>query len=339
MTDELSLAGRATGIGSWPGGDAREATNVVIGELDSLPHLVELPGRGLGADLVGRAAALLVDLPLDVSTTAYQVAAHRGSVARRASDFLAEDLDVLEELWELGGHRGSDRLFKVQAVGPWTLAANIELATGRRVLTDSGAVRDFTESLAEGVSRHAREVARRLGVRVLVQFDEPSLPAVLAGELAGRSRFETVPAVPEPEALALLDCVIEAVGTDVIVHCCGHLPSDLLRRSRARAISFDVSTVTEGDFDGIGELIDSGKELILGLIPTTAPATGATWREFANPALTLIDRLGFPRSVLRERVSVSPTCGLAGSGEEWARQALRLVGDVSRAFQDDPESL
>ena len=51
----------ATGIGSWPGTSARQAAEIVVGELHTLPHLVELPARGVGADLIGRTLALLGD--------------------------------------------------------------------------------------------------------------------------------------------------------------------------------------------------------------------------------------------------------------------------------------
>ena len=59
--------GVGTGVGSMPGADPRAAAAVVNGELD-LAHLVELPGRGLGSDLIGRMAAILVDLPMDTAT-------------------------------------------------------------------------------------------------------------------------------------------------------------------------------------------------------------------------------------------------------------------------------
>ena len=72
---------------------------------------------------------------------------------------------------------------KVQAAGPWTLAAGVELHTGHRVLTDRGAVREFAASLAEGLRAHLAEVAARTGAAVLLQLDEPSLPAVLGGRL------------------------------------------------------------------------------------------------------------------------------------------------------------
>jgi hypothetical protein len=57
--------GTATGIGSLPGEDPREAARLVLGELP-VPHLPELPARGPHADLAGRGAALLADLPVDL---------------------------------------------------------------------------------------------------------------------------------------------------------------------------------------------------------------------------------------------------------------------------------
>ncbi|NUS42079.1 MAG: methionine synthase [Mycobacteriaceae bacterium] len=332
------FAGAATGIGSWPGSDPREAAATVVGELPALPHLVELPDRGVGADLLGRTGALLVDLYFDTTTRGYRLAARPGAAARRAHSLLREDLDALEEAWETAGLRGG--VVKVQAAGPLTLAAQVELAGGHRALTDRGAVRDFAESLAEGLGRHRDEVARRLGAEVVVQLDEPSLPAVLAGGLSGVSRLDTVPAVPEPEALAVLDAVIAGVGGPVGVHCCAAgVPWDLLRRSHADAVLVDLAHVDAAALDGIGEFLDSGADLVLGLIPTKAPTPAPTWRDAAAPALTLLDRVGFPRTVLRERVGVSPACGLGRAAPAWARTCLRLAGEVARAFAEDPESL
>ena len=61
----------ATGIGSMPGTDSREATNIVVGEFGVVPHVVELPTRGPGGDPVGRTAAMLagVDRTFEVETT------------------------------------------------------------------------------------------------------------------------------------------------------------------------------------------------------------------------------------------------------------------------------
>lgn len=332
--------GIATGVGSWPGTDPREAATTIIGELPELVHLVELPGRGAGSDMVGRASALLVDMCFDTTTRGYRLGSRPGATARRAHDLLRTDLDAIEESWETAGYAGTGRTVKVQAVGPLTLAAQVELANGHRVLTDSGAVRDLSESLAEGLSTHAAEVGKRLGAQVVVQLDEPSAPAVLDGSLRGASVLNTVRALPAPEALHILDTVVTAQPGPVLIHSCATPPPlEFLRGSAAAAIGFDLSTIGTGDLDAVGELLDTGKLLALGLVPTDAPATPPTWRRLAEPGVRLIDRLGFGRRTLSDRILVTPACGLASAPLSWARRALDLSADIARAYADDPESL
>lgn len=335
MTGKSFPVGVASGVGSWPGADPRQTAEIVVGELPELPHLAELPARGLGADLIGRVAALLVDLPLDTSTTGYRVASRPGPVTRLARDLLARDLDALEEAWELAGRRGTDTPVKVQAVGPLTLASQVEVVGGHRGLTDPGAVRDLTESLAEGVREHVADVSRRLGSPVLVQIDEPGLRSVLDGSLAGVSILQAPRAVPEPEALDVLRRVIESVGAPVLVHCCSASPPlDLLRRSGAEMIGVDVSLLRTADLDAMGEVLDAGLNLALGLVPATGPDQLPPWRDLARPAVTLVDRLGFPRSTLAHRVVVTPSCGLAGASGGRARRSLRAAAELARAFSD-----
>ena len=327
-----------------PGMDPVEAAAVVIGELPGLPHLPELPARGLGADIIGRSAALLVDLAVEEVPSGYRVTARPGGDHRRAVDLLRRDLDALEEAVERSGARPS--VVKVQAAGPWTLTAGIELPRGRRVLTDPGALRDFTESLVEGLAEHVSEVAKRTGASVVVQLDEPSLPTVLAGALPTPSGYGNVPAVPEPEARDLLRGVVEAVGATtgqpVVLHCCAPRPPvGLMASAGAGALSLDA-TLLDGlptaVADELGEAWDSGVVLFLGLVPSVDPGRPVTLAEVAGPALRLADRLGFARSRLAELAVPTPTCGMAGATASWATRALGLCRDLGKAFVEPPES-
>jgi methionine synthase II (cobalamin-independent) len=332
----------ATAIGSMPGVDPREAAAIVVGELPDLPHLPELPGRGLGADMVGRTAGLLVDLAVEVVPSAYRVTARPGTDHRTSVDHLRRDLDAFEEALEAT----SPALVKVQVAGPWTLASEVELPRGHRVMTDAGALRDFTESLAEGIGRHAAEVARRTGANVVVQLDEPALPSVLAGSLPTPSGLATVPAVAAPEARELLARVVEAIraatGQPVIVHCCAPRPPvALFRGAGADAIAIDA-TLLEGMpsvyADQLGEAWDDGCVFLLGLVPSTDPGRRLTLHDLARPALDLVDRLGFSRELLAERAVPTPTCGFAGATTAWARRGLELVRDLGKGFVEPPES-
>lgn len=325
-----------------PGTDALEAARIVIGELPALPHLPELPDRGAGADMIGRTAALLVDLALELVPSGYRVTSRAGADHRRGVDLLRADLDALEEAVDSAG--AHPEAIKLQAAGPWTLAAAVELHSGHKVLTDPGAVREFAASLAEGLREHAREVSRRLGAPTVVQLDEPGLPAVLAGGVPTASGFGTVPAVPESAALELLHSVLEALPVPRIVHCCAPRPPvALLRRAGADAVALDAELLTgapRATLDALGEAWDAGASVLLGLVPAVPPPLGQplTLAALTRPALDLVERLGLDRAVLAERCLPTPSCGLAGATPSWARQALTLARELGQAFLDPPAS-
>lgn len=336
----MSVYATATGVGSWPGSSAREAAEVVVGELHHLPHLVELPGRGVGADMIGRAGALLVDIAIDTVPRGYRIAPGRRSVTRRAVSLLDEDIDALEEAWERAGLRGSARTVKVQAPGPVTLAAHLELPGGHRAITDSGAVRDLARSLAEGMAALRAQLARRLEASVVVQFDEPSLPAALAGRLTGVTRFSPVHPVDEAVVTELLDECVAVVGGEVAVHsCAAGIPWKLLQRSAIAAVSVDVQALTAADLDGVGEFVESGRTVLLGVVPTAITGPRPTAEQIATTVAEVTDRLGFARAVLRDRIGVTPACGLAAATPAWARTAIELAQRAADAFAEDPEAV
>ena len=337
----MSVFATASGTGSWPGTAARQAAEVVVGELGAaMAHIVELPARGVGADIVGRAGALLIDVAIDTVPRGYRIAARPGAVTRRAVSLLDEDIDALEEAWETAGLRGSGRPVKVQAPGPITLAAELELANGHRAITDLGAVHDIAASLAEGVAAHRASVSRRLDTPVVVQFDEPSLPAAVAGRLTGVTTLSPVAPIDETLATTLLDTCAAAAGAEVSVHCCAAAsPWKVLQRSNIAAVSVDVSTLEAADLDAIAEFVESGRAIMLGVVSSSTPARRPSAEEVAAAVVAITDRLGFGRSALRDRIGVTPACGLAAATPQWARTAIGLARQAAEVFADDPDAI
>ncbi|RKN49430.1 methionine synthase [Micromonospora endolithica] len=333
MTDQAWPwpAGAATGIGSLPGTDIAEAQRVVLGELPALPHLPELPARGPGADLIGRTAGLLAELPVELYAGRWRVAPRPGRDLRRARDLMERDLDQLaEQAEEYAGP------VKVQVGGPLTLAASLELPIGGRLLRDPGAVRDLTGSLAEGVRGHVAAVRRRLPrASVLLQVDEPSLPTVLAGRVPTESGLGVYRPMGSDVARSLLRTVVDAAGVPVVVHCCApDLPLELIRSAGAVGVALDLETLT--DLDPLGEAIDAGLGLLAGAAPTRAPSAGRapTSAEVADRVRRVWDRLGFPPRRLAEQVVVTPACGLAGATEAYARAVLAACRDAGRRLAE-----
>jgi len=319
-----------------PGTSPAEAMRVVAGELPDFPHLPELPDRGPGADLTGRTAALLVEIPVEVTPRGWRLAEHPGRDLARARTMLSSDLDVMEEV--LDGFRG---VLKVQLCGPWTLAATLELPRTLNVaVADPGAVADLTASLAEGAAAHLAEVAKRVpGARIVVQFDEPALAAVAGGEVptaSGLSRLRAVEAETLRERLAQ---VIASTGNYTVVHSCSTaVPFGLIRAAGADGLSFDLSQLRRGEEDAVAEAAEAGLGLLTGVIPaapepaspgpaepagTIAPGDGsAEARQAAERVIRLWRRLGLPLDTCPEQAVITPACGLAGAPPEQARAAL-----------------
>ena len=315
-----------------PGTNPAEAMRVVAGELPDFPHLPELPDRGPGADLTGRTAALLVEIPVEVTARGWRLAERPGRDLARARTMLASDLDVMEEV--LDGFRGP---LKVQLCGPWTLAATLELPRTLNVaIADPGAVADLTASLAEGAAAHVAEVAKRVpGAQLVVQFDEPALAAVAGGEVptaSGLSRLRAVEAEVLRERLAQ---VIASTGKYTVVHSCSTgVPFGIIRAAGADGLSFDLSQLRRGEEDEVAEAAEAGLGLLTGVMPAvpapdagtagpTGPGDGsAEARQAAERVIRLWRRLGLPLDTCPEQAVITPACGLAGASPGQARAAL-----------------
>jgi hypothetical protein len=329
--------GVATGIGSLPGDSPDEAARTVAGELPDLPHLAELPDRGVGADMVGRSAGLLIDIFAEVVPSGWRVTRRPGRDTRRAKDFMEWDLDAATEQYA-----GADWV-KIQVCGPWTLAAQIEVASGNRALVDPGAVDDMAASLTQGLIEHLADLGSRLtGTSFVVQIDEPALPLVISGALSTPSGFGTVRAVDRSRVGHVLKSMTEALSDfPMIAHCCHpNAPLRLLAASGFDALSVDFTEIgtSAAKLDPIGELVEAGTVLLAGVLPGVAP-TGRKkeLQDWAVPVLGTFDRLGFPRETLSARVVPTPTCGLAGADQDWALAAMKISRELSHAFQDLPE--
>ncbi|MFF3858853.1 methionine synthase [Streptomyces sp. NPDC002209] len=327
------MTASATGIGSLPGGDAREAAKTVTGSFEDFPYLPELPARGPGADMIGRSLGLLVDMYAHVEPSGWRISDRPGRDSKRARSWLGEDLDALEEFTQ--GYTGR---LKVQAVGPWTLATALELHGGEAVLQDAGACRDLAGSLAEGLRDHLADVRKRIpGAQIVLQLDEPSLTAVLLGRVRSASKYRTYRAVDRQVVEGTLRELFAVHDGEVVVHSCApEVPFGLLRRAGATGVSFDFSLLTEREDDAIGEAVESGTKLFAGVVPgTDAP--------LSDPAGSVMGvrklwrRLGLAPGTLAESVVVTPSCGLAGASPAYARAVQAHCVRAARSLADNPE--
>ena len=312
---------RASGVGGMPGEDLRDAMQVILGEIGDLPFVPELPARGVGAEMIGRSLAMLEGLSVDLQPAGWRLTSGQSKDQRRARSLLAQDLDAVEELLP-----ASTPVLKQQVTGPWTLAATVERPRGDRILADHGARRELAESLAEGIAHHISDLRRRAPhASLVIQIDEPALPAVLAGAVPTASGFGKHRRVYDSDADRHLRMLTEAIarsGAASVAHCCAaRVPVDLLAGAGFGAISFDTGLARPDD--RWATAFESGVDLWLGAVstsdelPSAADVRRGVDRWFAD--------LGFDEDAYGERTVITPACGLASATRDNARAALTLA--------------
>lgn len=319
----------ASGIGSWPGTSVRDALGQVRELLQGeLPYLPELPARGPGADLLGRTAALLVELPVDLQPVGWRLVDRPGRDASRTAALWREDLDELAEAFD-----GYDGRLKLQVCGPWTLAAGLWLHRGERVIVDEGARRDLVDSLAEGVRQHVGAVRALVpDAQLVVQLDEPSLPTVLAGRLPTASGYGRLPSLDPQVAAAGLATVLDGHDGDTVIHCCAaDPPLALLRATGANALSIDTSLLGPRGWEGVAVAVEDGIGLHAGAVPTDG--SGQRAQDVADRLVDGWRRVGMPLSSLAD-VTVTPACGLAHADPRAALSIQRVAVEAARELED-----
>ncbi|MGL5929179.1 MAG: methionine synthase [Dermatophilaceae bacterium] len=331
--DDGTRVVRATGVGSWPGTSSREAVRTVRdlltdGDGLGIPYLPETPARGPGADIVGRGAGLLVDLPVDLQPSGWRLVDRPGRDAGRTAALLREDLDELAEAYD--GYTGP---LKVQVCGPFTLAATLQLPRGERVLTDRGATAELVASLAEGVRGHVADVRRLVpGADVVLQVDEPSIVAVLEGSLPTVSGYGRVRSVEPPVVTAGLREVTGAHDGRAVIHSCHPAaPLALLRSTGASAVSVDLTAASPARWESVAVTVEAGTAMWGGVLPTDGSGSATAAH---RAVLAGLERAGLGVDALA-RLVVTPACGLAALTPAGAQDVSRQALDTARRLTEE----
>lgn len=199
---------RASGRGDFPGDDLAEAMSRVEGELGAphLPFLPHLPALGWRSTPLARTLAVCEGLAFDGASFGWRMVHSGGRGAREstlAQDRLLSDINLLADRVgaqkkRFGSGQDTAPVYKIQLVGPLTLAASIYLPGGERAISDAGASRDLLESFLEGLERWAeslREALQAPRALIAVQLDESEFQRLMEGTIPTVSGFRSLSAL------------------------------------------------------------------------------------------------------------------------------------------------
>jgi methionine synthase II (cobalamin-independent) len=292
-------------------------------ELWDLPYLPELPSRGPGAEMIGRALGLL-EIGMERGTSRWQVAGTSGQDQRRARRMLRDDLDVLAEV--LDGYSGP---LKVSLAGPYTLLAYVDLARGEPMLVDPGARRDLVQAHLSAVADLVARLRSLVpGAQPVLQLDEPALGGVADGAIRSASGLRQCPPLEAEEyGRAYRDLAsLDAASAGLVVHSCAPAPLRALMDAGVKAFAVDADL--PGDVDLLAEHIDGGGDLWLGIVSTSPGATVPTSDQVVTRTLDWLRPLELGDR-LADHLTLTPACGLASFTPADALRVARTLREAS----------
>jgi methionine synthase II (cobalamin-independent) len=227
-------------------------------------------------------------------------------------------------------------------VGPLTLAASLEKASGGALVADHGARHELTESLAEGLRDLVADLRSRFpAAQCLLQLDEPMLPEVLSGRVPTPSGFASYRSVPTDEARTLLALVadqVRAAGAIPMLHsCAATVDVALVAGAGISALSIDLDAVSRADgeprrgldIDPWCEAVENGLVVYAGAVAATDAPSPVDPVDVTRRVLAFGHWLGLDEEGAARSLGVTPSCGLAGASPDWARRALEICRTVA----------
>lgn len=349
----------ATALGPWPGTDPVEAAKVSLGLFTRphLPVLVDLPARGVGSDPVGRTAALLVELPVDVQPYGWRFVDRAGHDLRRATSALSTDINVLADVAGAGEIHPED--LKIHVMGPVSLAASIHLHYGERALRDYGARRDVSQSLAAGLALHAEKLKTAVpGAALTLQIDEPEIAAALAGTIPTASGYRTLRSIPASALrttwTTFVTAAREAGFAQVAINlapAAASLPGDADPESQAAetaswrkaleialecgvdAVALPLTVLDTGHWEQLAGAIESGMRVWAGTVPASAGQLPPSYSALTERITRPWQGLGLAVSSLNQ-LRITPVGGLAQLTPPEARAVLNRTLEVADALSE-----
>ena len=313
----LFVGGTASGIGSLPHRNAREAAEFALRitpELPCIPTLPKLsPAEGMIAQAVvgirgisvGQYGSLLVDAdridPDEMVTTDFDHGAYTG---------LRAFLEVAH------GYEGP---IKWQFTGPVTL--------GLALLRAGVPARLAFEVAKKTVRTHVANIHQLLQSTFpqslqVVFIDEPDLALLMD---------ESFPIAPEP-AVDLISGALAIIegGATMGLHSCSSVDPSILTAAGPAILSLPVSSRLVDHAGALSEFLDRGGVIAWGVVPTNGPVMASaerSWKRLASLWCELV-QAGCDAMRLRQQSLVTPACGLANHTETTAEIVYAQVRDI-----------
>ncbi len=333
------ITGLATGIGSLPHLNADSALDLIFKHVPHMPFWPQLPKRSPLEGMVAQFSEGMPCIRVNGSGVSIDTRDRERELERFYEKTISQDLEYFKitDIYAAGLYGFLNRLnafsagfsfIKLHTTGPFTFAAGITDEAGVCVLHDKIMMQAYLEGLRMKALWQIR-LFKRFNKKILFFIDEPYLSCFGSAY---------TPVNREDIVLALNDFTagLKSEGVTIGLHCCGNTDWSLFTGCEGIGlISFDAFSFLEKFTlyaEDIRGFLDRGGIISWGVVPTQSFAAPQSTDLFTGKILSGIEALGrkgLDKFLLRERMIVTPACGLGTFTEDNAQKVFKALSDVS----------
>lgn len=328
----------ATGIGSVPFKDPKEACRIICDNFKSIPFWPQLSRRSFLENMYVQFSEKLPGVVIDESNktiyvdtagVAETIEELYGKYVEGDLDFFAISKNFAEGFYEfleyLKSAPSDIKFIKGHTTGPISYALSLTDQNRKAIIHD----RDLFEVLTKTLSMRVRWQIRKLkkyNPNIIIFIDEPYLVSI--GSSFVNINIEN--------AFEKMDEMIKAIKTEgalVGVHCCGNTDFGLLLKRDIDILNFDAYNFAK-EFSlyaqDIGNFMARGGTIAWGVVPSSdaiRTQTKYTLIEKMESALKLLT----DKKIAKETISsiITPSCGVGTMDEADAKKVIEATKILS----------
>lgn len=334
------IKGLATGIGSLPHQDADAALDLIFKYMPNIPFWPQLPQRDLREGMIAQFSENIPCLKVNSSGLYFDPQGKEEALEKFYEKAIAHDLDYfkISDVYSSGLHKFYQRLtglklkaaefIKLQVTGPFTFAAAINDESGVALLHDKVLMQAALKALSMKALWQIT-IFRRFGKKMIMFIDEPYL---------GCFGSAYTPINREDVTGGLFEFTEGFKSDDVLlgVHCCGNTDWSMFTEVKnITIISFDAFNYQDKFVlyaDEIRKFLTRGGIICWGIVPTQG-FTGEENIELLirkiRQGIGILVNKGIEEELLKERLLISPACGLGTFAPQKAEKVFQLLSETS----------
>lgn len=330
----------ATGVGSMPHGEAKDAVNAVFDAFSyHIPFWPQLPRRSFYENMYVQFSEKFPGVEIDLANKSIRVntqhAAYMSDLEDCFNKCQAADIDyfAISRAYAEGLYLMTQRLMgsvwkgwvKTQVIGPISLGLSLLDEEKNPILYNA----ELSDLLPLFLSMKASWLVKQFKVhaktRVIVFVDEPYLVAVGTSQCA----------LPRARLIEMINGVVRVIhesGALAGIHCCGNTDWEMIMATDIDILNFDAF----GYWDklvlyekALNNFFKRRGMLAIGIVPTE----GDLSRD--GLALELFSKIKKHAAFLKNGALITSSCGLSGMSEGSAVKSLDLCAELSERLRGE----